>query len=628
MKRILILLLTALLLCGCTAEPPVEETTVPTETEAEIPTEPAGSYEPGSELETGTDGAVRVYPQDLTDVYAMACVGSDVLLFSGKETTTLTMLSGDNLYKTAQVAVDMHLAPEQSATQVTNRGMSYYSDATGEVILLDEGLKEVARIATPKDMVGTPILSANRQSVFYCTAGSIRVLELETGISRLLKEITGAELTTEALLLNDTVLRCRLTDEDGNVRSIFLSTENGETHWETEEPLEVDTYGEYYYSVLPEGSMEGLVFGHVGDSQRMLLPADVTAPSWYLPAMHGAVSAVRDLGGNLLMEYYELSGGRRSSVLQLPCSEIPCSVEADATRSLIYVLCVDESGAAVIYRWEPGALQTNDGNIYTGPRYTLENMDTEALAACRAYATDLNQRYGVEILIGTDATAKQPWTHRLETEYQAPMIRLELEKLNALLAVYPEGFLKQAASGTESGVLRICLVRGIQGTPESGNMERTNGIQYWIEENPYVALCVGRTDEKLVHHQLFHAIETKVFSDSQLYYEWDALNPKGFSYDYNFDLWQTREETKYLEGKNRAFIDSFSMTFPNEDRARIMEYAITADNESCFESDSMQKKLLQLCRGIRKAFGLEKSEDVYPWEQYLEESIAYVPKKK
>jgi hypothetical protein len=59
-----------------------------------------------------------------------------------------------------------------------------------------------------------------------------------------------------------------------------------------------------------------------------------------------------------------------------------------------------------------------------------------------------------------------------------------------------------------------------------------------------------------------------------------------------------------------------------------MEYAITADNESCFESDSMQKKLLQLCRGIRKAFGLEKSEDVYPWEQYLEESIAYVPKKK
>ena len=453
-------------------------------------------------------------------------------------------------------------------------------------------------------------------------------MELETGISRLLKEITGAELTTEALLLNDTVLRCRLTDEDGNVRSIFLSTENGETHWETEEPLEVATHGEYYYSVLPEGSMEGLVFGYVGDSQRMLLPADVTAPSWYLPAMHGAVSAVRDLGGNLVMEYYELSGGRRSSVLQLPCSEIPCSVEADATRSLIYVLCVDESGAAVIYRWEPGALQTNDGNIYTGPRYTLENMDTEALAACRAYATDLNQRYGVEILIGTDATAKQPWTHRLETEYQAPMIRLELEKLNALLAVYPEGFLKQAASGTESGVLRICLVRGIQGTPESGNMERTNGIQYWIEENPYVALCVGRTDEKLVHHQLFHAIETKVFSDSQLYYEWDALNPKGFSYDYNFDLWQTREETKYLEGKNRAFIDSFSMTFPNEDRARIMEYAITADNESCFESDSMQKKLLQLCRGIRKAFGLEKSEDVYPWEQYLEESIAYVPKKK
>ena len=39
-------------------------------------------------------------------------------------------------------------------------------------------------------------------------------------------------------------------------------------------------------------------------------------------------------------------------------------------------------------------------------------------------------------------------------------------------------------------------------------------------------------------------------------------------------------------------------------------------NEEIFASETMQKKLLTLCQGIRQAFALE--EDVaYLWEQYL-----------
>ena len=64
------------------------------------------------------------------------------------------------------------------------------------------------------------------------------------------------------------------------------------------------------------------------------------------------------------------------------------------------------------------------------------------------------------------------------------------------------------------------------------------------------------------------------------------------------------------------------MTIPREDRATIMAYAITEGNAEYFRSEIMQNKLTAICRGIRKAFGLEKSPEVFIWEQYLNKPLA------
>ena len=65
------------------------------------------------------------------------------------------------------------------------------------------------------------------------------------------------------------------------------------------------------------------------------------------------------------------------------------------------------------------------------------------------------------------------------------------------------------------------------------------------------------------------------------------------------------------------------MSFPKEDRARIMEYAMTEGNEEYFRSTTMQSKLKLLCEGIREAFKLKKSPETFLWEQYLNTSLAY-----
>jgi hypothetical protein len=62
------------------------------------------------------------------------------------------------------------------------------------------------------------------------------------------------------------------------------------------------------------------------------------------------------------------------------------------------------------------------------------------------------------------------------------------------------------------------------------------------------------------------------------------------------------------------------MSFPKEDRARIMEYAVMEGQEEVFSSDTMQKKLKTLCRGIRSAFGLSNVSEALLWEQYLDAS--------
>ena len=52
-----------------------------------------------------------------------------------------------------------------------------------------------------------------------------------------------------------------------------------------------------------------------------------------------------------------------------------------------------------------------------------------------------------------------------------------------------------------------------------------------------------------------------------------------------------------------------------------MEYAMTPDHGDYFRSETMQKKLYQLCLGIRQAFDLEDVQEEFLWEQYLDQAF-------
>ena len=81
-----------------------------------------------------------------------------------------------------------------------------------------------------------------------------------------------------------------------------------------------------------------------------------------------------------------------------------------------------------------------------------------------------------------------------------------------------------------------------------------------------------------------------------------------------------------MQPDTRSFVDTYSMSYPKEDRARIFEYAMTAGNAPLFAASPLQYKLKMLCQGIREAFGLKKSPENFLWEQYLNQPMAYTGK--
>ncbi len=602
-------LLAAAMLCGCGGEG-CDPTTQTPETLAAV-TEPSGCYTPGSDVEQQTGGAVRAYSLQAADCYAIAMDGEDVLLLSGTEVTSLTRLAGENLYVTAQASLDLSLPAEN--LQITGNGITYYDDAACQVVYLDADFKEVKRIQTPAEMTGYPILSANRMKLYYCTADALRVLDLETGLDRLLKEMTYENQSLQGILLDDTVLYCTIRD-GGTETALFLSAENGAKLGQTQGDLTITSYGSSYYASRPEGIMVEKIFGQAeGEAQTL----NILDETMYLEEI-GCALGIAPSEDGLTLRCYDLTSGLCAAEL---CLDDQTLLGAETDGTFVYLLAEDGQGGQTLYRWDIAQTPSGDETLYTSPRYTLENPDTEALAACAQEAQRIGEVYGLEILVGLEAAEVQPWDYEFSPEYQPLIIRQELAKLEALLENFPAGFFEALAETASGQPVKLCLVRGITGSPESGSLEAANGIQFWQDEAAYTVIAAGDTLERTFYHELFHVIETRVFSECTAYYDWDSLNPKDFSYDYSYTSAADREGSKYLEDETRAFIDAYAMTYPKEDRARIMEYAATAGNENYFISDTMQAKLKTLCQGIREAFDLREYPNVLIWEQYLRTSL-------
>lgn len=616
MKRFFPILLAVALLCGCTATPVA---TIPAETsptlEVTLP-ESDGLYDPESALERSTNGAVQVFPLDADNYISIRPMGDSIVAVQGGTTSTLTKFSGETLIPTVIRELDTRISFEDPSVQVSSKGVTYYDDQTQELVFLDTSLKEVSRFALPADILGEPILSADRKSLYYCTSEALRVMDLELNLDRLIKEMSLPYQSPVGLHCGDTILECNTQNSAGQWARLFISTGSGLTICEAQGDLELATTRSTYFAVNSDGAFPEMLYGAVGQQPLALSCSSIHFDAVPLLERDGVILITQSDERTIVLDHYDLSTGKRTATLSLPETAGPSSFYAQ--EDVIYFVGYDEqTGADAIYRWSPAGTPTGDETSYFTTRRSYDAPDEEGLARCAEVAAEISQRHGVEVLLWQDAVATVPSEYTLEAEYQVPLILDCLEQLGLALGSYPTGFLKQAAIGTQSGTLRICLVRGIYGSSSLGSLDSVNGLQFWdSNEDAYVCLVADTDLSPQLYHELFHVIDSRVLSTCSAYDDWEALNPAGFEYDYDYLLNQSRTALTLV---GTAFVDGYSMSFPKEDRASIMEYAMMAGNEALFASPVLQSKLQQLCQGIRQAFKLELSQQTYLWEQYLTE---------
>ena len=455
----------------------------------------------------------------------------------------------------------------------------------------------------PADISGHPCVSHTNQEVYYCKDKEVRALHLQTGISRLVKSQVCQSIELVASHLDGTMLACRVIDEKGAASMIYIDSATGQTRDDVSLLTDIQTGATEYLISRTEGIVNQKIFGSLDGVAQVLT---VEEPLTAVFPLNGAYRWYLD-DGALTMDFYDFTTGTHSAQVRMVGVGEPIAVAAD--NHYIWFLAM-EGETEMLYRWDVSVSATGNAHNYIIPLYTRSQPDAQGLQQCAQRALELKEKYGLHVHVGEDALEVNGG-YELVSEYLVPSMSEMMDRIEALLSQFPEGFWDESLA---KGDVHISLVRTIAGNKEM--------VQFYENGGAYVLLQASDNIEQNFLHGIAYIIDSHVLGNSRDYDDWKKLNPDEFDYDYHYYTYYKYSDSEYLSNENRYFADAYSMTFPHEDRCRLFVYAMLEGNESIFQTEAMQAKLKRMCQGIRESYGYERDGNTYPWERYLNQSLA------
>lgn len=234
-------------------------------------------------------------------------------------------------------------------------------------------------------------------------------------------------------------------------------------------------------------------------------------------------------------------------------------------------------------------------------------------------AEAISRQYGVTISIADQCTHKFPdFSYSQLSDYEA--ITKGLTCIEQALSRYPEGFLAQLPFGAVREI-QIYLAGGLKGGEYFGADRSYYGFANEDGSVYYIVLDADIIREGNLFHEISHIIDRKLAYDASLRKDaqfseagWMELQPQGFEFRYDYSGIPPLSQNCF-----GWFIDDYSQSYPTEDRARIMEYAMMPDrwHDTFSNAPHLLDKLQYYSDCIRDCFDTTGWPDVPQWEQAL-----------
>ncbi len=231
-------------------------------------------------------------------------------------------------------------------------------------------------------------------------------------------------------------------------------------------------------------------------------------------------------------------------------------------------------------------------------------------------AEALEEKYAVNIIMGENVVCEfeaYDYLHMTERE----QIKNALSEIERAFEIFPDGMCKEMVSEQALG-FNIYLCGNLMSKSEENISEagafftHTNGY-YHLALN----LSSGSVEANFVH-EMTHAID-KFFETigvlEELNQEWSKCNPEGFDYLYSYFEYEDKIENTYADTFEHIdevyFCDTYSKTFPTEDRSRVFEWFGTScyEEDPVLESEALKKKaklLLRYCEKHMECFRMDE----------------------
>lgn len=538
--------------------------------------------------EASTDADSRYYRVHDKKVLALYPVGKGIAaVYEEENNVCIVLCTGENLTSSAAVQLE-EVSFSDISLRKSHEGLLIADRESAQLLLLDDNLRETARMALPGDYDSGGCIASGR--FYYSTGTAIRVLDGGDGTNRLIKKMpcedAGISIAPEG---NIAVCIMR----DGEPETQILAPHNGTCLERIAGHLRLSGSGAVHTGEYSDPGGELLVsWKEAQNPTAFLLPAGCRLLTF---SPDGVYALTFEKATGTVNLYNAWEG-------MLLCSRsVPGQVVSAALDNWgeISILLSGEEGARLL-RWKPILKAAKAQDLPGAPFCRMDGEVKSAMEQCREIARKLSRDAGVPI------TIKPSGQWDLKPEYQPVRLKAALDNLSQCLQYFPEDFF---ALLPLDGLTIELVSAGAADPPDAG------GYSCRGEGRMVVGIVAGTGQEGwALFHSLSHLLDTKVLTACSAYDNWDQLNPGEFRYGI-----PGNEEAPEFRA---CFPSERAMASPAEDRAELFALSVQPGQGTLFQNAAMQRKLLRLCTGLRNVLDMQDCPTIFRWEQYLYEILA------